>query len=358
MKIAVISSYAWINIANNYGALLQYFALQKYLENRGHNVYWIRTVIPKGIREKIRSLIPRRNIRLWYMNRKCHKSFMAFTREYLGLSESVYSGFDEINQNPPEADYYITGSDQVWGGTLKENYLLFVRDNSKKIAYAASFGKSQISNEQKAIVEPWIKEFRAVSVREDSGVDICKSMGIESQQLLDPTLLIPASEYPAESSKDNVYYYFCYFLNISSSTDVRLKSIESFIDKNNSRLKIAAVQGAEHFIPSKYYVSPSPTDWLMYYKNAKGIITNTFHGTVFAIIFHRPFAVILQNGSSSKQNGRLFSLLKMFHLEDRIWGAEKNLDELLKSPIDWEYVEVIKREWISKTDKYFNCLGL
>lgn len=361
MKIAVISSYAWIKQANNYGALLQYYALQKYLSERGHDVYWIRfegkTNIKRFFKDIIR-LSLHNNLKCFISSIRCHNSFMEFTKRNLNLSQEKYRTFEDIDQNPPLADIYITGSDQVWGGTSKENYLCFVKDNAKKVAYAASFGKASISDEQLEVVQPWIKDFKAVSVREDTGVEICKQIGVNAIHLLDPTLLLDAIEYPTSKEKINNNYIFGYFLNVNTLDSIRWDHINSFSIKQGLELKISAVQGSEYIFPEKYVVYLSPQEWLTNYRDAKYVVTNTFHGTVFCIIFHKKFVVIPQTGLSSLQNTRLLSLLHMLKLEDRVWKEGVDLSELISHEINWSRTDDIIKELRSKTDFFFQQLGI
>lgn len=258
------------------------------------------------------------------------------------------------------ADYYITGSDQVWGGTLKPNYLTFVKDDMKKIAYAASFGKDNIPDEQLKTVGPWVKSFRAISVREMTGVDICKHIGVDAIHLLDPTLLLQSEEYPTIERREIKLgkYYFSYFLNAKSAEAIRLTKILEFTRQQHAQYKVAAIQGTEAFIPMRNLVTPSPEFWLTYYRESEGVITNTFHGTVFAIIYHRPFAVILQRGESGKQNGRILSLLDMFHLTDRIWDDTSDLSTIMNQPINWDLIESERLKWVEKTDSFFSNIGL
>lgn len=361
MKIAVISSYAWIKDHNNYGALLQYYALQTYLHRRGHEVYWIRYVLKGNIKSTIKNRLRQiKNPSHWLREFLCHRSFMSFVDRYLTLSAEEYSSEDVLEFQCPLADFYITGSDQVWGGTLKANYLTFVKDNTRKIAYAASFGKDSISEEQLTTIEPWIKDFRSISVRESTGVDICRSIGVDAIHLLDPTLLLQSHEYPTIDRRRVRLgkYYFSYFLNAKSAEAIRLSEIIDFTALQQAQYKVAAIQGTESFIPPTNLVTPSPKLWMTYYRESEGVITNTFHGTVFAIIYHRPFAVILQRGESGKQNGRILSLLDMFHLMDRIWDDTTDLCTLMNKPINWNLVENERLKWVEKTDLFFSNIGL
>ena len=211
MEIAVISSYACIHTSNNYGALLQYYALQQYLKSRGHDVYWIRSIIPQSnLRIILRHIKNYRDLGLIRKYYRCRSSFRDFVEQHLNVTPKIYIGNIDLSNQVPEADFYITGSDQVWGGELKENYLLFVRESCKKIAYAASFGRDKISQAQIEVITPWIKDIPNVSVRESTGVGICKEMGVDAVHLLDPTLLIDAQLYPVTEGirSDRIFVIF------------------------------------------------------------------------------------------------------------------------------------------------------
>ena len=357
-KIAVISSFGFIKIANNYGALLQYYALQQYLYNKGHYVFWIRyllntskfVMVKMGVKQLLKNPI------LSICSLFCHKSFLNFCHDYLNLSNDSYS-LKKLNDTYPLADYYITGSDQVWGGVDPANYLTFVDNDDKKIAYAASFGKDYIESIQSETIRPWIKSFKHISVREKSGVDICNSLGVSAVHLLDPTFLISVDRYPhLNDKKYKANFIFCYFLNFESTKSIRWDEIKNFAHGKEMTLKVCAVQGTQYKFKFKNLVFPSPIEWLTYYRDAEFIITNTFHGTVFAIIHHKPFVCILQTGSSAKQNTRLISLLSMLNLSDRVLNSTNTFELIFNKIIDWEYVEQILDEWRKKTDDFFEFL--
>ena len=174
MKIAVISSYAYIVSNVNYGALLQYYALQEYLKERGHDPYWIRYVIRLSLKQSLKKIV--KSViycRAEHKKKMQLQSFLDFAARYLALSDKTYVGEAAINSDPPAADYYITGSDQVWAGSLPANFLTFVGDDTRKIAYAVSFGKDELPAEHADTIRPWVGKFDKISVREKSGVDIC-----------------------------------------------------------------------------------------------------------------------------------------------------------------------------------------
>ena len=363
MKIGVISSYACVKELNNYGALFQYYALQKYLKKRGHYAYWIRSIIPHSkLRLFLRQIKNYRNVKLICKYYRCHRQFMQFINTKLHLSLNEYEGNDALHINCPEADFYITGSDQVWGGTLKENYLQFVKENRQKIAYAVSFGKDHIDEDQANIVRDWVRQIPHISVREKSGIKICKELigpDYKVEHLLDPTLLIDAHDYltPHKNPKNNLLN--CYFLNISSKNDIEITNIESFAKNEHLITKISSCQYSEKYFINYDSLMPSPSEWLQNYYDSKYVITNTFHGTVFAIIFEKPFITILQKGSTASQNERMVSLLQMLDLEDRMTDQiSENFGDLMKQPINWKNIKGIINQKKIETDVYFSKIGL
>lgn len=342
-EICVISAYAYIVDHVNYGSILQYYALQKVLEHNGYNPFWLRfrfhkkNNLKQSVKKALKVVIRPKNT---YLKNKTQKSFETFINKLLKVSDRLYYCEEELERDCPEAFAYITGSDQVWGGTLKPNYLCFVPDNKKKLSYAASFGRSTIDEEQFNTVAPWIKRLDVVSVRESSGKDICASMSIDAELVLDPTLLINREQYPADIAyaQRKGKYVFGYFLNLYSQNQLPVGSIEKYCDKHDLRFIVTGgVQGAEN-LPAKNIGYFSPEQWLGMYSQAEVILTNTFHGTVFALIYQKPFIVFLQDGATSKQNERIYSLLKMFHLESRIYDSSNSLECQINHQINWEQI--------------------
>ena len=282
-------------------------------------------------------------------------SFMKFCKDYLNMSENVYTELSDATSYPL-ADYYITGSDQVWGGTQPKCFLSFVRDDKKKISYAASFGKGEITKEHLETITPWVKQFTHVSVREAEGVDICRQMGVNAQHLLDPTLLLNECDYPHQKLKIKRTYVFVYWLNLRSKSDVRWSEIEAFAKQSGNDLKICAVQGSQYLFSNAELVYPSPVAWLSYYQQAQYIVTNTFLGTVFAIIHRKPFLCILQSGASANQNTRMKSLLFSLGLEDRILKLEENIATAMSKSIDWNQVTDTIQLCRKKSDAFFSFL--
>lgn len=333
----VISSYAYIIDHINYGAILQYFALEKALKQCGIQAYWLRYTIATS---KTKRLI-KRIIRFIHYGKneirayKALRSFIFFLQNYCHVSEKEYKTETQLKQSTPIADIYITGSDQVWAGTLAPNYLCFAPSNKTKCSYAASFGKGAITDEQKEIIAPWLQNIDFISVREASGQRICSDLGITAEKVLDPTLLIDANNYPVQKLNDSTNI-FCYFLNILSKEEIYWSTVKKWSQEQNLSIGVACTEETYNLFDYNESLFLSPNDWLDKYHNAKYILTNTFHGTVFSVIFNKPFLFFKQQGKTQEQNERIYSFLSQLNLLSRIYKPEEDFSQQLQEPIDWD----------------------
>ena len=229
----------------------------------------------------------------------------------------------------------IVGSDQVWrpryNYNISDMYLGFTNKlNIKKIAYAASFGTSQweYSKKQTEKCKTLIQQFDAVSVREDTAIDLCQNyFGIKAKLVLDPTLLLSANEYnnllltiPPKTEK----FLFAYLLDISTT---KLAYANTIADKLGYTLIIKSA--GEHLTSED-----SIEEWLSYFRDAQYILTDSFHGMIFSIIYNKEFVVM---GNSQRGLSRFTSLLNLFSLEDRMITDLQNIT-ILTTPIDWQKI--------------------
>lgn len=359
---AIVSSYAYIVDHNNFGSLFQYYALQQYLKSLGVTAYWIRYVFPHLARYKslfkkfVQALFHGYDVIFFLHYLRTQATFRSYIRTYCNVSKRKYDSIIELKRNVPVADIYITGSDQVWGGCLEPNYLTFVPRGKRKIAYAVSFGTRNITPEHAANIRNWVEDFDFVSVRESSGVEICRNLGVKARHLLDPTLLIDDNDYIAFEAKrkEKAQYAFCYFINEPNVENLCLQDIIDYCASEQFKLKVSCVGETEAVIPRQYRFQFSPESWLNHYKYAECVFTNTFHGTAFCIIFRRPFCVLLQKGKTEKQNERIYSLLDMFDLKDRILNYDNSVSSIMSREIDWDMVEDKKRALRLKVDHFWS----
>ena len=258
-------------------------------------------------------------------------------------------------------DIFIVGSDQVFRKQYSPVTAYFLEDlknaNDKiKLAYAASFGTDDLSEwtqDEIEICKTLAPKFKAISVREDSGVEIFKSyFDTKAAHVLDPTLLLEKEDYlktiDEEDSaiKDNVL--MCYVLDKTPEKTHIINQI-----KNQTGLNLLEIMPEETFNKNTKDITkciyPSVSKWLAGFRDASFVITDSFHGTVFSIIFNKPFVCI-----ANKERGlsRFTSLLKIFGLENRLIFSQKDLSEKLLENIDYNKVNSVKREWQAMSIKF------
>lgn len=350
-KIGIVT----LNHGYNYGNKLQNYAIKKIYENMENEV---ETIAFKPIKsddcttksnlkgkkiEKIKQKFIRKVKQKLYANHEKNRieKFKRFNKEYLNMSKNEYNSknYNLINEN--EYSLFSVGSDQVWNSYLwdfSKFYLLdFVKDNSKKIAYAASFAVDSIKDEYKKDFIENLQKFRAISVREENGIDIIQNLINTTPKLvLDPTMLLDKQEWedfikvPQKVQKEK--YIFTYFLGEKSSeTQKTIKRLAKLY-----KLKIIDMNN----IKNAYFAS-SPNEFLYLLKNSEIVLTDSFHACVFSIIFNKSFYVFDRNSEGKKMNSRIDTLLKKFNLTDR-----KKIDISNKEifNIDYSYAKSVLRK--------------
>ena len=252
------------------------------------------------------------------------------------------------------------GSDQVWRPLYSPcitNYFLdflSTDDKVKKVAYAASFGVDdwEFTEEETIVCRDLLKSFDGVSVREDSAVDLCaKYLDREDAlHVLDPTMLLEKEDYIHLVEKENEPKsegnLFCYVLDKSEEKDKIINAIAGEIN--------AAPFTRMPKCPKTYEnlknrledcVFPTVTSWLRAFMDADMVVTDSFHGCVFSIIFNKPFWVI---GNKGRGMARFNSLLSLYGLQNRLINSDcKPID--INAPIDWARINAVKKEWQEKS---------
>lgn len=324
----------------NFGAALQSFAVIKLYEKLGLDAQIINFIPGKiSYKGKILYLIEGQN-------------FKKYCDKFLKISKIKFKDKEELNK---KFDIFSVGSDQVWRpiwwrNQVKHYFLDFVNENKKKIAYAASFGVDfwEGDKELEEEIKILIKKFNYVSVREESGIKICKDIFFleNVSWVLDPTLMIDKQEYDyiLEDWKDKTHKnrrYIAYML-LDETEEARKvsKKISEYLKSD-----IIYIKGKKFKIFGKVITKYNKvSQWLNYLKNAELVITDSFHCAIFSIIFHKKFIVI-----SNRKRGvaRLETLLKKFKLENRFFT---NLQEILKSgildrEIDYEKVDQLLEKY-------------
>ena len=293
--------------------------------------------------------------------REKQRDFDVFRKKNLKFSEYYYSSLKDIQENYPQADAYITGSDQVWAYLLDKEYntiffLNFGNERIKRIAYAPSFGMECYPEGLVPELKKALSRFDALSAREISGVKICKDAGYEATHVLDPTILIPTSEYQTliPQNKVKTPYIYIYSVNINDSKQLQWNALQRFASSHHLKTIATTASGyfpaAEIFAGAEYEYSSIP-QWLSNIKDAEMVITTSFHGVVFSILFHTNFVYFPIEGKFGRGNGRVSSLLEMVGLSNRIYSPKVSFDDYYRTDIEWTRIEkIIDAERIKSLD--------
>lgn len=349
MKIAILTQ----PLGHNYGGVLQNYALQQVLIKLGHEPI----TIEKDYRQHISLLklileFPKRIYTKYILKRRKYilseKQYnIHYKKVWKQLSPFVSNFVNYIyvknyfSINIEMYDAFIVGSDQVWRprynkGKLDSMYLSFVPYSAKvkRLVYAASFGTShwEYSEEQTSESRKLARNFDAISVREFDGVDLCRKYLNRNDAItvLDPTLLLEKEEY-LKICKDiplsNKNLLFAYILDADNEVRSILKNIA---EKFGLQLKIA---GADESC------TLTVEEWIAMFRDSKMIVTDSFHGTIFSIIFNKEFYSI---SNQSRGRSRFESLLSQFNLLNRLYNNILDIDTS-GSTINWNDIELNKK---------------
>ena len=330
MKIDIITRHS----VPNYGSLLQSYATQKVIEEMGFESEIINyTRYEERYKNLVNTLIKGKK---WDKNiitrmiykmiqepnyTKMYRRFEKYRKNFLKESRLEYGSLQELKDNVPEADVYCSGSDQIWGkiGTVEYDeayFLKFIEDRTKRcIAYSSSFGKEEIDGSLEKNINKLLKNYSDILVREDTAKSILKEHGINNvEQVLDPTLLLNKEQWSNLASKvknKQKKYILVYQLHDNKSFD---KYAKEFSKKTG--LKLLRISPSIYHITrsGKLIYLPNQYEFLSLFQNAEYVLTDSFHATVFSIIFNRKFVDILPGKTST----RIISILKLTGLQDRI----------------------------------------
>lgn len=355
----------------NYGASLQAYALMKYLQNKGHNVEII-DYQPEYLRRKYdyRWVNPESKMSKYALTRFIYRImkflqrqttmkrkavFDDFTNNMLRQTGIKYLAYSELKKNPPEADLYIVGSDQIWNvfyetGRDDAFFLDFVR-KGKKTSYAASFSYINIDDENKKRIKRLLEDFTAVSVREYQGVDILKEIGIESEWVLDPVFLLSIEDWKAimcPFNKKEKYLLVYDFERNRKLKDFALRYAKEY------KLKIYSINDTYPLLyADRNFNNAGPVDFLTMIYNCDAFISNSFHGTAFSLMFNKP--VFVFNRHRHKVNSRMESLMTLFELKQCI---EPNIHKIssINDSFDFDKINRILNTERKKSLEFINAL--
>lgn len=369
MKIGILTQ----PLQNNYGGLLQAYALQKVLKDMGHEVWTVDSQFKKrSFRSRLVVLFKRFILKMIF-NRKdietiipirpnyseieyMQQHFISFKSNKMRLTQKTT--LDDLNQLVEEYGFQtiIVGSDQVWRPKYSPNIAAYFlstlqhKPNLKRIAYGASFGTDvwEFSKSQTKKYRDLIKQFNLVTVREESAMHLCKNkFDIDATVVLDPTLLIRTETY-IELFTDKISivkedYILVYVLDKSRDLSDAVIRIASELKCSLKIIEPEKPLDKDYSANLNDYVLPPVEQWISDIKNAKFVITDSFHGSVFSILFQKLF---LSLGNHKRGLSRFESLLNILKLQERlILNPIDITSDKLRHKIDYDSVEkILERE--------------
>ncbi len=365
-KIGMITLYD-----DNYGTVLQATALYKVLSELQLNptvIQYSRNYDTSNHRnnvfifQKIKRLTLKQLIDYAFMYRNISNvkaKFRAFRADNLKFSDNSYHRFN-INDMDEPFDAYVCGSDMIWSEEFINDWDFFYlgfAPRDKSIAYAPSFGKNMIADINKAKCLNLLTNIRFLSCREEAGVELIKNdFNLPVKQVIDPTMLLTKKQWMEflkdECSVSGESYALCYLFG--GYDGKRTGLIKNIFEFTNNQVKIIPMKRKEF---NKYAVKTAvgPLDFLRLYKNANFVVTDTFHGMIFSLIFEKPFVVLKREdgGHWAKYADRMTSTLKMLGLENRYIGSEDTITtDLLK--LDYSKITNIIEEKRLESIKYLS----
>lgn len=352
MKIGIMTF--WESI-NNYGQILQLFAMQSYLTKIGHSPFLIPYHrVPPPVKMSLFTRLFRLNPISSYRRKRYERikvlsevqdlkrQFSQFKKQFINFGQEEYYSLSDLIARPPIADVYVTGSDQVWNNSFQvsaEAFLLGFGDSRiKRVAFAASFGKRKLDTTTEKLFKKYIHKFSAVGIREKSGLEICNTLGYRNAKwVLDPTFLFTKSEWEEllginfvrnVSSPKTV---FIYTLGNSEIVEKELfinyaKSLEGFVTLHATANN-----------DSSGSLFPTIPEWVSYIGSSELVITTSFHGMVFCLINNTKFIILPNTGAAEGMNERIDSLLSLLGLEHHKMTRfdKEHADSILRNEVDW-----------------------
>lgn len=370
-KVAILTQ----PLGHNYGGLLQAYALQRYIKQMGFSVVTLdrrSASFGKGggratFINLIRLLLGRiKSIPTAKRRKKALRNLLAFRDEMLSMSPEITSVRQLVDYVSREKfGVYVVGSDQVWRPRYSPNLLNYYFDflddanSAKRIAYAASFGVDawEYSDDLTKRCKDLIRRFDAVSVREEDAVEQCaRQFGVSAQCVVDPTLLLEPSDYDelmggGDQLKRRIEV-LCYVLDPAKEKREIVNRVGEVLGGSVFSIMPDVLPHQVRSWNSDKCEFPSVVAWLQAFRNADFVVTDSFHGTVFSILFNKKFVVI---GNSVRGNARLYSLLMRLGLSSRIIRSMEDLSaQLILSPIDWDLVNGLRSAWVCESKSFLS----
>ena len=358
-----------IHFGTNHGSVLQAYALSRYLQSVGCDAQLIdyvpeRYKIWNSLISKRRGKYPLPVIIAYYpiailKSFRVRKLFEKFLRNNLNLTKR-YADSEELKKTPPQADIYITGSDQVWNNDYNGNndlsyFLDFVSDESKRVAYAASFGKEHISEKEYTnAIKPILKKFDSIGVRESDACNILDQLGVQSTHVVDPVFLLTKKQWqqfanPVQSKEPYILVYV-----MDGLYSELLDYAQKIKEQTGKKIYVVSFKKIKDERISRCFYLADPKDFVGLVGNADVVVTNSFHGTAFSVLFQKDFIAI----GKERYNSRMISLLTKLNLQSHFipTGSDISSSEVMNTArrANIEIGEKILQDWINQSKVFID----
>jgi hypothetical protein len=370
-KVGIITIFK----VNNYGAELQAYATQKALQIMGYDAELInypfyknerhirttasRPVFPMTVKKKFEEWAYPKIAKFKLLiqhNKNDEKRKANFERFYINFARlsPEYRKIEELYNTDRLYDAYIVGSDQVWNpgiySSLDPYFLKFAPRDKKRLSYASSFGVSSFPDYTREYYKEALTDLNAIGVREENAVQIVKDLsGRQAQWVLDPTLLLDASDWSSIAKKmEEIPEKFVLLYELTPCPSLKEFALYIAKEKNAKVVRLTKDAAAVEMDGSVINVPVAgPSEFLWMFEHAAFVVTNSFHGTAFSINFNKDFYVVTP--ARKKNNSRQQSILKLFNLSERLINEGEPLPQKGLWNIDYNPVNKILEEEIKKS---------
>ncbi len=352
MRVGIITMHRVLNC----GSALQAYALQHIIEKLGHHVELIDYVYPNTYHKKTARMRCKQQNKLFFLLETIYGFFYAlivkrmftpFYNRFFNLSRTTYKTKKQIHSNPPKYDFYISGSDQIWNpiyiGRDTTFMLTFTNDKSK-ISYSSSIANSNIPQDCIQLYSDALKEFKAISVREEQSCNLVRSLtGKDVKFVLDPTLLLDGDQWEdvlnfADITIDE-RYILVYVLGYSFDVNDYAAEVINYLQKKTGLKVVVLAYTRKKRNKLNNFISINriiPANFLSLIKNATLVVTDSFHASAMSVNFSRPLYSLIKERSSS--DNRVYSFLRSVGADSRAVELSTPLDDL--PSLEMDYTEV------------------
>lgn len=359
MKIIVITKH----YVKNYGSVLQTYATQELLKREQNEVFIANYVLKNSVGMRYMDTILRKHAHKNKLKKlmmklillptiwKWERVFGGFLKKYIHVLGAEMYDCNSLKEKLPAADIYCTGSDQVWNpqsnsGLLPAYFCEFAPKDKKIVSLAASFGMREIEDADRERLKTYLQKYDLISVREKTGIEILKSMELKGELVLDPTLIVEPEFWKRLVGKRKVSedYVLVYQLNSNPKFD---RYAVQAAEKLGKKLVRICTRYDQMMKSGKAVMIPNVEQWISLFYYADLVITDSFHGTVFSLIFEKPFVDIYPPRFSE----RVESLLSLLNLESRHIEDYQDFS-VLEQNIDYPKVNAIMENERTKSNEF------